>query len=105
MARATVGPLSAGVVRIDGDLTVETVPQLYREGRRLIEQSAAGLQIDLAGVARADSGGLALLVDWLATAAQRGRSLRYVNLPATLQALARLSEVTALLTGPEQVQA
>lgn len=86
------------MVRIDGDLTVETVPQLYPEGRRLIEQSPGGLQMDLAGVARADSGGLALLVDWLATATQQGRSLRYVNLPQTVLALAGLSEVSSLLS-------
>lgn len=98
MMRPKFSPQSAGIVRIDGDLTVETVPQLYREGRRLITQSGAGLSMDLGGVARADSGGLALLVDWLALAAQEGRSLRYINLPATLQALARLSEVTELLT-------
>jgi len=100
MAHATFGPLSAGVVRIDGDLTVETVPQLYLEGQRLIETSVEGLRIDLGGVARADSGGLALMVDWLATASQRGRTLHFINLPATIQALAQLSEVTALITEP-----
>jgi phospholipid transport system transporter-binding protein len=100
MQRATFSRQSAGAVRIEGDLTVETVPQLYRDGRRLIAQSGEELRMDLAGVARADSGGLALLVDWLATAAQQGKTLRYTNLPATIQALAGLSEVTALLTEP-----
>jgi phospholipid transport system transporter-binding protein len=100
VTRATFSPLSAGTVRIEGDLTVDTVPQLYREGRRLIDQSGSGLQMDLAGVTRADSGGLALLVDWLAMAEQQGRTLRYINLPTTIQSLAGLSEVTALLTEP-----
>ncbi len=98
MVRASFSPQSAGLVRIDGDLTVDTVPQLYREGRRLIEQSGGDLRVDLAGVARADSGGLALLVDWLALAAKRGKSLQFINLPAEIQALAGLCEVLPLLT-------
>ena len=98
VAHAAFSPLSDGVVRIDGELTVETVPQLYRDGRRLIEQSTGELRLDLAGVTRGDSGGLALMVDWLAEAARLGKSLRFSNLPDEIQALAGLIEVTPLFS-------
>ena len=97
--QAAFSPQPGGVVRMDGELTVESVPQLYREGRRLIEQADGELSLDLAGVARADSGGLALLVDWLALADQRGKTLRLQNLPEQIRALAGLSEILPLLTG------
>jgi ABC-type transporter Mla MlaB component len=53
----------------------------------------------LAAVTTADSGGLALLVDWLAWADSVGRALHYENIPAALQALARISDVSAILAG------
>jgi phospholipid transport system transporter-binding protein len=88
-----------GPLALSGELTADTVPQLYRTGRRAIEQGGAALELDLAGVRRADSAGLALLIDWLAYARQRQCALRYTHLPANLEALAGLSEVTALLRG------
>ena len=99
MALAAFSPQPGGGVRIDGELTVESVPELYREGRRLIEQADTELSMDLGGVASADSGGLALLVDWLALAEQGGKALRLVNLPEQVRALAGLSDVLPLLTG------
>jgi ABC-type transporter Mla MlaB component len=38
-----------------------------------------------------------VLLDWLARAKRDGRSLRYVNLPAGLLAIAKISEVAELL--------
>jgi phospholipid transport system transporter-binding protein len=55
--------------------------------------------VNLAEVTRADSGALALLVDWLAWAHAAGRELRFTALPAPLLALARLSGTEDLLAG------
>ncbi len=55
--------------------------------------------MDLSGVRRADSGALALLIDWLAWARTAKRVLKYSALPAALLALARLSDVEELLLG------
>lgn len=86
-----------GAVRLRGELTFATVPQLHPDGRRVIEQCTSGLEMDLSGVTRADSAGLALLVDWLAYAGTRQCALRYAHLPASIEALAGLSDVSALL--------
>jgi len=54
--------------------------------------------IDCAGVKRADSAGLAVLLDWLAWARRKSRPLSFENLPQSLVAIAKISEVDGLLT-------
>lgn len=53
--------------------------------------------VDCAGINVSDSAGMTVLLDWLAFAKQTGRSLRFGNLPAQVQALARISDVLELL--------
>jgi phospholipid transport system transporter-binding protein len=55
------------------------------------------LVMDCAGIGAADSAGLAVLIDWLAAAKASGHALRYVGLPQDFAALARISELEALL--------
>jgi phospholipid transport system transporter-binding protein len=96
-AAATLTGAGSGPLQLRGELTFATVPQLYQQGRRAIDQGGGELAIDLSGVGRADSAGLALLIDWLAYAAGRQCALRYSHLPKDITALAGLSEVTDLL--------
>ena len=48
--------------------------------------------------ARADSAGLAVLLDWLAWGRRRSHRVSLENLPASLLAIAKISEVDGLLT-------
>ena len=59
--------------------------------------SAQAIQIDCGRVTASDSAGMAVLLDWLTFARSSGRSLRYRNLPAQVEALARISEVLEFL--------
>jgi phospholipid transport system transporter-binding protein len=89
---------SPGDFALAGELTLALVGPLRDQGRgQFAASTAQQLHVDLKGVTRADSSGLALLVDWLAWARAAGRTLRYSNLPAELLALARLSELDSLL--------
>lgn len=98
MGAASLGGAGTGALQLRGELTFASVPRLHPDGRRAIEQAGSALEIDLSGVQRADSAGLALLIDWLAYAATRRCTVRYVHLPDSIQALAGLSEVTELVT-------
>jgi phospholipid transport system transporter-binding protein len=83
-------------------MTLATVAALRIEGRRAFAAASGELAVDLGGVSRADSAGLALLVDWLAWAAGAARKLHFTAVPATVAALAHLSDVENLLReGPE----
>jgi len=53
--------------------------------------------VDLSGVERANSAGLALLLEWLEVAHAGGLSLSYVHLPESLQRLAAVSNLDAVL--------
>jgi phospholipid transport system transporter-binding protein len=54
--------------------------------------------IDLSRVTEADSAGLAVLVEWLATAKSRGTVIHYESIPAQILAVARISDLESLLT-------
>jgi ABC-type transporter Mla MlaB component len=53
--------------------------------------------VNCAHVSRCDSAALAVLIDWMARARARRLRLCVVNLPENLRAIARISEVDALL--------
>jgi phospholipid transport system transporter-binding protein len=87
-----------GTYRLQAPLQFGTVPRLLRSGLALIAAVQGELTLDLSAVPAADSAGLALLIEWLASARAAGKRLRYVQAPQALVALARLSDVEPLLT-------
>ena len=98
-AHAAFVAISADVYRLEAPLTFATVAALRNPGLALIASAKSGLTVDLETVPAVDSAGLALLIDWLATARARSCQLRYAKPAETLLSLARLSEVERLLSG------
>lgn len=86
-----------GTVRLNGELTFESVPQLYREMERRLPSSGPVRTIDLQGVTTADSAGLALLLEWQARQRRRGREMAILNAPPNLVRLAGLCEAIDML--------
>jgi len=84
------------VLEVIGDMSIHTIPELYRQSQDLMDSSAKRT-IDLAGVTHADSAGFALLLEWQSRARQSGHRLEIVNPPDTLLTIARLSGADALL--------
>jgi phospholipid transport system transporter-binding protein len=80
-----------------GVLDFDTVGRLTVEGGVLLRAAAARgqerLVIDLSAVERANSAGLALLLEWLEMARARGLSLSYAHLPESLDRLAAVSNL------------
>jgi phospholipid transport system transporter-binding protein len=87
MSEVGIEDLDNGGVRLVGALVFATVPGLYRRRPVL----AAG-NVDLSGVARSDSAGLALLLEWQRRA--RG-GLRFSGIPSQLADLIRVSGLSA----------
>jgi phospholipid transport system transporter-binding protein len=73
-----------------GALTFETVPDLYQNSANWF-QGAGELTLDLAQVERADSAGLALLIEWLRRAKAANLTLRFANIPTQVQTLIRIN--------------
>jgi phospholipid transport system transporter-binding protein len=80
---------------VSGAVTLGNVAALLEEGRRHIAEGAQ--TVDLAEVSEMDSALLALLLAWLREARASGRSLSFINLPASLKTIARLYGVDALI--------
>jgi phospholipid transport system transporter-binding protein len=85
-----------GDYRVEGDLSFATVADASKAMERLFTQGGR-FRFDLAGVGRADSAGVALLLEWLRQARDANAALHYVHLPEPLRAIARVSGVEALL--------
>jgi len=99
----TAGPFALAAGQ-DGTLLAEG-PLTFASARHARELGLAALArggtdaliIDCQGVTACDSAGLTVLIDWLAAAKARQRSLRFAHLPQGLMALGRISEVGELL--------
>ncbi len=95
-----------GVFLLSGELSFSSVPRLLREGQRLLPREAAsaevsaGVTMDLQGVSRTDSAGLALLVEWLRDSRAQGVEINFLNIPAQMLALAHLSGLEGVLSLP-----
>jgi phospholipid transport system transporter-binding protein len=81
---------------IEGALDFDSVVSLLAESRRRFPREQR-LEIDLQGVRRANSAGLALLLEWVELAHRLGISLRFTNLPESLMRLAAVTNVSDLL--------
>lgn len=98
-SQVAISEPSSGRVTVTGELTFATAREARQIGVLVLESSRAErIVIDCGAVTRADSAGLAVLLDWLAWGRRRSKPVTLENLPASLIAIARISEVDSLLT-------
>jgi phospholipid transport system transporter-binding protein len=97
--RVGISEPTSGRIAVTGDLTFASAREARQIGVLVLESSGADrIVIDCSGVARADSAGLAVLLDWLAWGRRKSRVITLENLPPSLVAIAKISEVDGLLT-------
>lgn len=96
---ATLEQGADGVWRIAGALDFDTVSALHKQTDALL--ASGPVQLDLTGVERANSAGVALVLEWRRQAHQRGVELYLHGLPEAVLQLARLSDVEGLVSGAE----
>jgi phospholipid transport system transporter-binding protein len=85
-----------GRYAISGDLTFTTVPDLLRFGYGDLG-GGGQVQVDLAGITRVDSAGIALLIDLARTVRKRGGNIFLLHAPPQLMAIAGVSGLEAVL--------
>ena len=100
-SHARLESLGAGRFRVSGVLDASTAREVLEESEARFEQFDK-LDIDLGGVGESDSAGLALMIEWLRLARQWNKAIHFANVPAQIQALARISEVEDLIGGSEK---
>lgn len=88
------------IFRLKGVLDFDSVPPLHERAVYLFPSNRR-VTVDLAGVERSNSAGLALLLEWQRLALRDERELRVRNLPAALLNIARVCELERLL--PQEI--
>ncbi len=91
----TLSERAAGVWQLSGVLDMSSVPALREAARTLV--NGRSVLLDLTGVTRMDSAGLALLVDWQGQARRQGHELRYRNIPSGIVAIAEVYGLCGIL--------
>lgn len=81
-----------------GELSFATAEQALPAGLSLLPSGGA-CTMDLTAITSADSAGLAVLIEWLSVAAERGCKLVFEAVPAQLRAIARISDLDELIAG------
>ena len=90
------------VLRLAGDLGLTSVGGVLEDGRAAIAAAPGrAVVLDLSGVDKSDSAGLALVVDWLRAARRRDLALSIRGAPAQLALIARVSGLDELIGGEE----
>jgi len=98
MSQALIEMTNDGSVRVSGELTFSTVTALNGQAEKAFASQSGDLTIDLGGVSRADSAGLALLIEWLRWARQRGVALHFRHMPGQMRTIAAASDLEPILS-------
>ena len=96
MSEVSLRPAGPDRFLVAGPLQLDTVTRARRAGVDLLDGRKT-LTLDLQGVTRSDSAGLALLIEWMRAARQRRVQVHFENVPAQLQAIARASRLERML--------
>ncbi|MDF3054742.1 MAG: mlaB [Gammaproteobacteria bacterium] len=97
MVEATVALSPNGLaLEVTGVLDVQTVPGLVGKANGFIHEVADPV-FDLAGVTKAESSALALLMAWHRQSHGLGKAARFVHVPKNLMAIATLSNLESVL--------
>lgn len=86
---------------VNGELGFSTVMTALEKSKAVFAGHSV-IELDLAGVTRADSAGLALLLEWVNWARNTAHEIRYRNIPAEIIAMAQISEVEDMLYRAER---
>lgn len=95
--QATLAPGEIpGRFRLEGDVGFVNARRLWEQGEVTLGGQQR-MEIDLSAVSRADSAGVALLLAWTRQARRDGATIRFVNIPAQMRAIAAACGVESIL--------
>ena len=93
--------LGEGRFELTGEITFETAERILLASEEPFEQHTR-IEVDLAGVTKSDSAGLAPLLEWITWANHTVREIRFLSMPERILAIARTTEVEQLLKRGER---
>lgn len=90
---------SSNTIALSGELKFATVPSLRQQFAKSIENlsSSPNIVVNLAAVSQCDSSGVALLLEFVRLSKAAQKTIRFINIPAQLQALMHATALTEIL--------
>jgi phospholipid transport system transporter-binding protein len=101
MSEFTLEELGEGRFALTGEMTFDTAEKILKASEDPFEEYTQ-LEVDLSEVTASDSAGLALLLEWVTWANHSVREIRFTGMPERILAIARTTEVEALLMRGER---
>lgn len=101
MADFELEDLGDGKFALKGEMTFATAERILRSSEQPFEAHTR-IEVDLSGVTKSDSAGLALLLEWITWANHTVREIRFRAMPERILAIARTTEVDHLLKRGER---
>ena len=101
MSKFELSDLGEGQFALSGEITFETAERILVASEEPFEQHTR-IEVDLSGVTKSDSAGLALLLEWITWANHTVREIRFLSMPERILAIARTTEVEQLLKRGER---
>jgi phospholipid transport system transporter-binding protein len=90
-----------GHFALSGEMSFDTAERILAASEDPFEEHTR-IEVDLSGVTRADSAGLALILEWITWANHTVREIRFTGIPERLVAIAKTTEVDELLSRGER---
>ena len=101
MSQYELKDLGGGKFSLSGRMAFDTAGQILRDSEAPFQEHTR-IEVDLSGVDRTDSAGLALLLEWITWANHTVREIRFTEMPEKIHAIARTTEVENLLKRGER---
>lgn len=90
------------VIAFEGDLTFDTARKQLRCLHKKIDEAASHFGLDLCGIGKIDSAGLALMIEGKKHAYKLGKKMYYRNLPELYKKLLKFYELDKILLNNPQ---
>lgn len=83
-------------ILVSGTLNFSSIVPLWEASLKLFPKYNA-MEIDLANVVAVNSGGLALILEWIKYAKRSQKIIRFINIPLQLQSIAEVGGIDSLI--------
>ena len=101
MSKFDLKNLGEGRFSLSGEMSFHTAAKILQVSEELFEEHSR-IEMDVSGVTKTDSAGLALMLEWITWANHEVKEIRFTGTPEKIDAIARTSEVDDLLKRGER---
>lgn len=82
---------------LSGELDHDGVSQALKASRRWLASGSGPLQVELSGISRCESAGIALLLEWLRQARRHDRTVEFLHPPEQMRVLLKFFDLERVL--------